>query len=402
MHLFTPLFSMFCAAAMTLALPVVPGSVSVIANNGATSIFAISKISYAVNTAGVPLSDSQFGKTLIGIEIRGTKPGYGSRGWIATVMVYAPLSSFSGKGEWAIPAEYAGFNYFLRANLCFEKACDGSSNFQTSGTSQQFAIVAGFTPVRNPAIVPGSVSVNANNGATSIFAISKISYAVNTAGVPLSDSQFGKTLIGIEIRGNKPGGGSSGWIAIAMQKVPLSSFSGKGEWAIPAEYAGFSYFLRANLCFEKACDGSSNFQTSGSSQQFAIIAGFTPVRNPTVVPGAISVIANNGATSICERTNVRYAVNTTGVPLSDSQFGKTLIGIEIRGNKPAYGPRGWIATVMVYAPLSSFSGKGEWAIPAEYAGFTYFLRANLCFEKSCDGSSNSQNSGSSQQFAITA
>ena len=141
---------MLCAAVMTMSQPsVVPGSVSIIANNGDVSIFETSKISYVVTTTNVPIMESTagvFGKTLIGIEIRGTKPGGGPRGWIATVMEYAPLSSFSGKGEWAIPAEYAGFNYALRANLCFEKACDGSSNFQNSGTSQQFVIAAGSLP----------------------------------------------------------------------------------------------------------------------------------------------------------------------------------------------------------------------------------------------------------------
>ena len=132
---------MLCAAAMALALPVVPGSVKVIANDGATSIFETSKISYVITAPGVPLSDPTLGKTMIGIEIRGSRPG-GSRGYIDGVMDFVPLSGFSGVGEWDIPAEYAGFTYFLRAKICFEKACDGSSDLQTYGSSQPFAITA--------------------------------------------------------------------------------------------------------------------------------------------------------------------------------------------------------------------------------------------------------------------
>ena len=140
---------MLCAAVMTMSQPsVVPGSVSIIANNGATSVFETSKISYAVTTTGVPLSDSQngLGKTLIEIEIRGGNPNRGgNRGIIGAAMRLVSLSDFSGTGEWAIPANdgYAGFEYFLRANLCFERACGGSSNFMTAGASQHFNIIAG-------------------------------------------------------------------------------------------------------------------------------------------------------------------------------------------------------------------------------------------------------------------
>ena len=149
MQIFTPLFSMLCAAALAQAQPsVVPGSVAIVANNGATTIAESQKITYVVTTTGVPTSDPTLGQTLIGIEIRGSRPDGGPRGWIATVLNNVPLSTFSGNGEWAIPAGYAGFTYFLRANLCFEKACSGSSNFQTSGSSQQFAITAA-TPASN-------------------------------------------------------------------------------------------------------------------------------------------------------------------------------------------------------------------------------------------------------------
>ena len=154
LYLFVVL-ALLLASPLINAITLVPGNMTIeILNPDSREFCEGDDVEYRVLFEGVPLNDTSnnnLGRTFFEIEIRGSRPGGGPRGFIAIALESRPLSQFAtpqrhpgrpsrGLGVFQIPEGYDGYVYFLRPNLVFELELGTSSNFRNAAATPTFRV----------------------------------------------------------------------------------------------------------------------------------------------------------------------------------------------------------------------------------------------------------------------
>ena len=122
-----------------------------------------------------------------------------------------------------------------------------------------------------------------------------------------------------------------------------------------------------------------------------------------LVPGNITVVNQNPASTYCPGSKITFKITYTDVPLSDPLLGATFTHAEVRGNRPDTRPRGFIALGMPERNLQEFQTQGgtyEYTIPADYAGYTYYFMPNAYYAQEAGTSTNFMNRGSSEAINL--
>ncbi|CAF1153287.1 unnamed protein product [Didymodactylos carnosus] len=108
----------------------------------------------------------------------------------------------------------------------------------------------------------------------------------------------------------------------------------------------------------------------------------------------------------CSYAKARFVVLFDGVPLTaDEKQGEVLFGVEIRGWRPASGPRGYIATAFNTTTLEDFTENyrnvGEFTFtPDVFPGYFWFFRPFLTFSKFNVVSTNFMTAAASESFHV--
>lgn len=102
-----------------------------------------SSVHYAVRFENVPMNDNVH----IGVEIRGSNPAGGPRGYIAQARGASSINEFVRETNNVVqfkllPNEvFAGYSWFLRPYVFFANESHVSTNMMTSGASEMFSVL---------------------------------------------------------------------------------------------------------------------------------------------------------------------------------------------------------------------------------------------------------------------
>lgn len=129
------------------AISVVPGTIRVTLlsdNQVSNKTYAPSStVRYAIEFEDVPMDDN----VQIGVEIRGSNPAGGPRGYITTARKASSIKDFVEETNNLLefqltPNEvYAGYTWFFRPYVFFANESLFSSNFMNSGASESFHVL---------------------------------------------------------------------------------------------------------------------------------------------------------------------------------------------------------------------------------------------------------------------
>lgn len=134
-------------ATLATSMTPVPGTIQVQllpTNQMAAGVYSpASVVHYAVRLEAVPIDDNVH----IGVEIRGSNPNGGPRGYIGMARKASPIKQFLNETRQGLqfllyPVEiYAGYSWFFRPYLYFANESIGSSNMMNAGASKMFTVL---------------------------------------------------------------------------------------------------------------------------------------------------------------------------------------------------------------------------------------------------------------------
>ena len=132
---------------MTTSMTPVPGKILVQllpTNQVTTNVYRpAGVVHYSVQLETVPINDN----VRIGVEIRGSNPNGGPRGYISMARKDSPVKQFlnetrNGLQFALVPAEiYAGYSWFLRPFVYFANESLASTNMMNAGASKMFTVL---------------------------------------------------------------------------------------------------------------------------------------------------------------------------------------------------------------------------------------------------------------------
>ncbi len=145
MHL--SIFSFFLLVSITTSITPVPGTIHVrlLPDNQVTNgtYRPSATVHYLVRFEDVPIDDNVH----IGVEIRGSNPTGGPRGYITIARSTSSLTEFIKETNnrlqfKLIPNDiFAGYSWFLRPFIYFANESMVSSNMMNSGASEMFTVL---------------------------------------------------------------------------------------------------------------------------------------------------------------------------------------------------------------------------------------------------------------------
>jgi hypothetical protein len=145
--MFLTLFFVFLLVAISTAATPVPGTILVklLPDNQVTSgtYRPSTSVHYLVRFDEVPINDNVH----IGVEIRGTNPAGGPRGYIAMARGVTSIKEFvketNNRVEFQLsPSEvFAGYSWFLRPFVFYANESMPSTNMMNSGGSELFTVL---------------------------------------------------------------------------------------------------------------------------------------------------------------------------------------------------------------------------------------------------------------------
>ncbi|CAF3251621.1 unnamed protein product [Rotaria socialis] len=141
------IFLLYSLITITTSITPVPGTIHVQllpTNQVANEVYRPSTaVHYVVNFENVPINND----VSFGVEIRGSNPRGGPRGYIAMAYSEVPIKEFIARTNNylefnLVPAEiFAGYSWFLRPFVFFTNESMGSTNMMNSGASKMFTIL---------------------------------------------------------------------------------------------------------------------------------------------------------------------------------------------------------------------------------------------------------------------
>jgi len=145
--MFLSLFFFYLLLTITTSITPVPGIIHVqlLSDNQISNgtYRPLSTVHYLIEFEDVPIDDNVH----IGIEIRGSNPAGGPRGYISTIRGTTSIKDFiketNNRLDFQLePKEiYAGYTWFLRPFLFFTNESIVSTNMMNSGSSQSFIVL---------------------------------------------------------------------------------------------------------------------------------------------------------------------------------------------------------------------------------------------------------------------
>ena len=134
-------------ATLAQSMTPVPGTIQVQllpTNQVSTGVYRpASVVHYSVRLDAVPIDDN----VRIGVEIRGSNPNGGPRGYISMARQVSPVKQFLNETRQGlqfalVPVEvYAGYSWFFRPFVYFANESMGSSNMMNAGASKMFTVL---------------------------------------------------------------------------------------------------------------------------------------------------------------------------------------------------------------------------------------------------------------------
>ena len=145
--MFLSLFSFFLLLTITTSITPVPGIIHVRLlpdNQVSNRVYEPSSIvRYSIKFEDVPIIDD----VEIGVEIRGSNPAGGPRGYITTARDATTITEFIKEKNKILefqlsPNEtFAGYSWFLRPYVCYTDECLASTNMMNAGASDMFNVL---------------------------------------------------------------------------------------------------------------------------------------------------------------------------------------------------------------------------------------------------------------------
>lgn len=145
--MFLSLFFFCLLLTITISITPVPGIIYVrlLSDNQVSNetYRPSSIVHYFIELKGVPIDDNVH----IGVEIRGSNPSGGPRGYISSARETTSIKDFLKETNSCLnfqlePKEiYAGYSWFLRAFIFFTNESLVSTNMMNSGSSQLFTVL---------------------------------------------------------------------------------------------------------------------------------------------------------------------------------------------------------------------------------------------------------------------
>lgn len=145
--MFLPFVTFVFLLTITSTISVVPGKIHVRLlpdNQVSDKTYAPgSTVRYSVEFEDVPMNDN----VQVGVEIRGSNPAGGPRGYIALACGKSSIKDFINQTNNLLefqltPNEiYAGYSWFFRPYVFFENESLTSTNFMNSGASETFTVL---------------------------------------------------------------------------------------------------------------------------------------------------------------------------------------------------------------------------------------------------------------------
>ncbi len=145
--MFLSLFSFFLLLTITTSITPVPGIIHVQLlpdNQVSNGVYESSSIvRYSIEFEDVPINDD----VEIGVEIRGSNPRGGPRGYIVMARDAAPIKEFIEETNNLLEFEltpneiFAGYSWFVRPYVCYTNECSTSTNMMNAGASEMFNVL---------------------------------------------------------------------------------------------------------------------------------------------------------------------------------------------------------------------------------------------------------------------
>ncbi|CAF1082883.1 unnamed protein product [Rotaria sp. Silwood1] len=145
--MFLTIFLFYLLVTITISVTHVPGTIHVELlpdNQVAKGIYRPSaSVHYSIRFENVPINDD----VNIGVEIRGSNPAGGPRGYILMAHNVTPIKEFIQTTNnhlqyKLIPNEiFAGYSWFLRPFVFFTNESMGSTNMMNAGASEMFYVL---------------------------------------------------------------------------------------------------------------------------------------------------------------------------------------------------------------------------------------------------------------------
>jgi hypothetical protein len=145
--MFLSFFSFFLLLTITTSITPVPGIIHVRLlpdNQISNGVYEPSSIvRYSIEFEDVPINDD----VEIGVEIRGSNPGGGPRGYIVMARDATTITEFIKETNNLLefqltPNEvFAGYSWFLRPYVCYTNESLGSTNMMNAGASEMFNVL---------------------------------------------------------------------------------------------------------------------------------------------------------------------------------------------------------------------------------------------------------------------
>lgn len=145
--MFRSIFLLYLLITSTLSITTVPGIIDVelLPNNQVANLVyrPSTTVHYKVQFKDVPIDD----QVSFGVEIRGSNPMGGPRGYIATAYNTTTITQFVKTTNNSlqfklIPSNvYAGYDWFLRPFVFFANQSMMSTNMMNSGSSKLFKVL---------------------------------------------------------------------------------------------------------------------------------------------------------------------------------------------------------------------------------------------------------------------
>ncbi|CAF0722017.1 unnamed protein product [Adineta steineri] len=145
--MFLSVFFFCLLITITTSITPVPGTIHVrlLPDNQITSgnYRASSTVHYTVEFENVPINDN----VLIGIEIRGSNPSGGPRGYISGARSVSTINNFIKETNNRLQFKllpndvFAGYSWFIRPFIYFANESMVSTNMMNSGSSEMFNVL---------------------------------------------------------------------------------------------------------------------------------------------------------------------------------------------------------------------------------------------------------------------